>query len=106
MLDVKAAGDVSAYSKLDQMDKVLLVLPHSNMDPECPLSMVSKIETQAHSQLSPSTTCDLLTIKMNHDALCYESQDIVTDELVKAAKTATRRSLQHQESQTAANDCH
>ena len=105
MSEVKAVGDLStlAYGKLAQLAKVLLVLPHSNVDPERLFSMVGKIETQAQSQLSPSTTCDLLTVQMNHDALCYESHDIVTDELVKAAKTATRQSLQHQ-SPSAAND--
>ena len=92
-----------AYGKLAQLAKVLLVLPHSNVDPERLFSIVGKIETPTRSQLSPSITCDLLTVKVNHDAPCYESHDIVTDELVKAAKAATRRSLQHQ-SPSAANN--
>ena len=42
-------------------------------------------------------------ILMNNDASCYESYNIVPDELVKDVKTATFRSLQHQ-SPSAAND--
>ena len=56
--------------------------------------MLGKIETQSRSLLSPSTTSDLLTVKMNHDAPCYLSEDLVTDKLLQEAKSATRRSLQ------------
>ena len=56
------------------------------------LSMLGKIEMQSRSLLSPS--CDLLTIKINHDAPCYLNQDLVTDKLLQEAKSATRRSLQ------------
>jgi hypothetical protein len=82
-----------AYSNLARLAKILLVLPHSNADPERLFSMLGKIETQSRSLLSPST-CDLLTVKMNHDAPCYLSQDLVTDKLLQEAKSATRRSLQ------------
>ena len=92
----KAIGDTSslAYPNLSRLAKILLVLPHSNVDPESLFSMVGKIETQSRSQLSTSTTSDLLTVKMNHDATCFESKDLMTDELLKAAKSATRRRLQ------------
>ena len=50
--------------------------------------MLGKIETQSRSLLSPSTTCDLLTVKMNHDAPCYLSEDLVTDKLLQEAKSA------------------
>ena len=92
----KAIGDLSslAYPTLSELAKTLLVLPHSNVDPERLFSMVGKIETQSRSQLSSSTTCDLLTVKMNHDSHCFVSRDLVTDDLLKAAKSATRRSLQ------------
>lgn len=56
-----------AYSNLARLAKILLVLPHSNADPERLFSMLGKIETQSQSQLNSSTTCDLLTVKMNHD---------------------------------------
>ena len=92
----KAIGDLSslAYPTLSELAKTLLVLPHSNVDPERLFSMVGKIETQSRSQLSSSTTCDLLTVKMNHDSHCFASKDLVIDDLLKAAKSATRRSLQ------------
>ena len=83
-----------AYANLAHLAKILLVLPHSNADPERLLSMLGKIETQSRSLLSPSTTCDLLTVKLNHDAHCYLSEDLVTDKLLQEAKSATRRSLQ------------
>ena len=83
-----------AYSNLARLAKVVLVLPHSNADPERLFSMVGKIETQSRSHLTPSTTCDLLTVKMNHDSACYSSQDLITDKLLQEAKSATRRSLQ------------
>ena len=60
-----------AYSNLARLAKILLVLPHSNVEPERLFSMVGKIETQSRSLLSSSTTCDLLTVKMNHDAPCF-----------------------------------
>ena len=82
------------YSNLARLVKILLVLPYSNADPECLFSMLVNIATQSRSILSPSTTCDLLTVKMNHDAPCYLSQDLVTDKLLQEAKSATRRSLQ------------
>ena len=83
-----------AYSNLARLAKVVLVLPHSNADPERLFSMVGKIETQSRSRLTPSTTCDLLTVKMNHDSACYSSQDLITDKLLQEAKSATRRCLQ------------
>ena len=52
------------YANLARLAKILLVLPHSNADPERLFSMLGKIETQSRSLLSPSTTCDLLTVKL------------------------------------------
>ena len=57
-------------------------------------SMLGKIETQSRSLLSPSTVCDLLTVKLNHDAPCYSSDDLFTDKLLQEAKSATHRSLE------------
>ena len=73
-----------------------LVLPHSNVDRKCVFSMVGKIETKSPSQLSPSTTIDLLTVKMNHIKPCYACTDTVRRKFIDAAKTATRRRLQNQ----------
>ena len=75
---------------------VLPVLPHSNVDHERAFSMVGKIETKSRSQFSPSTTFDLLTVKMNHIEPCYACTDTVSREFIDAAKTATRRRLQNQ----------
>ena len=55
--------------------------------------MVGHIETDEHSQLKPSTTCSLLTVKMNHRRPCYASTDLLTDDFLKDAKAATHRSL-------------
>ena len=50
---------------------ILLVLPHSNADPERLFSMVRKIETVERRQLDTSTVCDLLSVKINNDKPCY-----------------------------------
>ena len=84
-----------AYSNLARLAKILLVLPHSNADPERLFSMLGKIQTQSRSQLSSSTTCNLLTIKMNHDESCYLSQNLMTDQLIQNTRSATRRCLQN-----------
>ena len=96
MSNVHAVTDLStlSFEELAKLAKVLLVLPHSNVDPERVFSMVSKVETKSRSQLNPSTTIDLLTVKMNHVEPCYACTNIVSKEFIDAAKTATRRSLQ------------
>ncbi len=49
-----AIGDLSsAYRNLSELAKTVLVLPHSNADPERLFSMVGKIEIQPRSLLSP-----------------------------------------------------
>ena len=72
------------YSNLVCLAKILLVLRHSNVEPECLFSMVGKIKSC--SLLSSSTTCDLLTVKMNHDAPCFLSQDLITGDLLLESK--------------------
>ena len=54
----------------------------------------TQLETQSRSCLTPATTCDLLTVKMNHDPACYSSQDLITDKLLQEARSATWCSLQ------------
>ncbi|KAI6648273.1 hypothetical protein LOD99_12082 [Oopsacas minuta] len=97
-LEVVTSVDLSdsplAYSNLSKLSKILLTLPHSNADPERLFSMVKKIGTDSRSLLSPSTTCDLLNIKMDHDTACYLSQDLISEELIEIAKKATRKSLE------------
>ena len=82
-----------AYSNLTHLLKILLVLPHSNADPERLFSLVGNIETESRSLLNPSTKADLLNVKMNHDGPCYLSGDLMPEKLLKDAKQAT--SLQY-----------
>ena len=43
--------EVFRFSALFKFAQILLVLPHSNADPECLFSMVRKIETEERWQL-------------------------------------------------------
>ena len=92
--------DTLRFGMLSKLAKVLLVLPHSNADPERLFSMVRKIETELRRNLDPSTVCDLFSIKVNSDQPCYDSKHLITESLIARAKTATRRSLQHLEPPT------
>ena len=92
MGEIKAISDTSQlrFGSL-AMAKTVLVLPHSNADPERLLSMVHKIETEHRTRLSPDTVADLLSYKINIvNAL---RMSILTPELLQAAKSATMRSL-------------
>ena len=88
-------GDTSQkrFSKLAQLCKILLVLPHSNADPERLFSMVNKVETDQRGSLKASTVTDLISVKMNTDSACYDSGGLFTSALLKSAKSATMRSL-------------
>ena len=90
---IQKPGDVSQkhFGNLGGLCKTLLVLPHSNADPERLFSIVRKIDTEQRRSLSPSTIQDLLAIKLNNDPSCFEQQ--FTSESLKSAKSATRRSL-------------
>ena len=56
--------------------------------------MVRKIETDQRKQLDTSTVCDLLSVKLNNDAPCYDSgKSLITPSLILSARSATRRSL-------------
>ena len=50
-------GDLSLYLQ------VLLVLSHSNTEPE----QCTEIEREERDQLEPSTLCDLFSVKINKD---------------------------------------
>ena len=90
-------GDSSQkrFINLSQLCKILLVLPHSNADPERLFSMVQKIETDQRGSLKPSTVQDLISVKMNTDRVCYDvnSEGLFTSDFLKSAKSATMRSL-------------
>ena len=95
MSDIKQPGNLEEkrFQQLSDLCKVLLVLPHSTADPERLFSMIKKIETDQRNSISPSTLCNLLSMKINTDLPCFESSDLFTPDLLMAAKTATERSL-------------
>ena len=95
MAEVRSVTDSETfrYSVLSKLAKILLILPHSNADPERLFSMVRKIETDQRKQLDPSTVCDLLSVKINNDNPCYSNQPLMTPTMLISAKSATRRSL-------------
>ena len=95
--DVRAVTDSETYrfGALAHLAKTLLVLPHSNA--ERLFSMVCKIETDQRKHLDVSTVCDLLSVKINNDHPCFDSQALVTPQMLSSAKSATMRSLHHQD---------
>ena len=78
---------------LSVLAKVLLVLPHSNADPERLFSMIRKIDTEQRKLLDPSTVCDLLSVKVNNDHPCYDNKSLTTHSLLSSAKSSTQRLL-------------
>ena len=57
------------FGTLAQLAKTLLVLPHSNAEPDRLFSMVRKFETEQRKRLDPSTVCDLPSTKINDSLL-------------------------------------
>ena len=96
MGELKVITDLASlrFGTLSKLAKILLVLPHSNADPERLFSMVRKIETEHRERLDPSTVCDLLSTKINNDNVCYDNKYLVSDSFLRSVKTATRRSLE------------
>ena len=95
MAEVKSVTNLEVYrfGTLSSFAQVLLVLPHSNADPERLFSMVRKIETEARGNLDPSTVCDLLSVKINNDTPCYSNSHLINDSMLQKAKKATTESL-------------
>ena len=93
--DMKTVKDLETlrFEKLSLLAKALLVLPHSNADPERLFSMVRKIYTELRRQMDPSTLSSLLSVKVNNDNPCYLNQELMSDAFVTSAKSATQRSL-------------
>ena len=81
------------YSLLSRLAKILLVIPHSNGDPERLFSMIRKICTDHRKSLAPSTICDLLSAKLNNSNVCYDNCKLLTTDFLRSIKTATSRSL-------------
>ena len=93
--DMKTVADLETlrFEKLSLLAKALLVLPHSNADPERLFSMVRKVYTELRRQMDPSTLSSLLSVKVNNDNPCYLNQEFMSDAFVTSAKSATQRSL-------------
>ncbi len=93
--DICSITDTEMYrfSVLGDLAKTLLVLPHSNADPERLFSMVRKIESDQRKHLDVSTVCDLLSVKINNDRVCYDNQALMTPQMLSSAKSATIKSL-------------
>ena len=86
--------EVRRFGVLSNFAQVLLILPHSNADPERLFSMVRKIETEERGKLDPSTVCDLLSVKINNDKPCYLNSHLINDSMLSNAKSATMKSLE------------
>ena len=85
--------ELRRFGVLCSLAKILLVLPHSNADPEHLFSMVRKIETEQRRQLDISTVSDLLSVNINNDKPCYLNTHLINDDLLLKAKKATMESL-------------
>ena len=93
----KPAGEIGEkrFGHLTGFCKTLLVLPHSTADPERLFSMIGKVDTSQRSSLLPSTVCNILSAKINHDQECFKTNELVTPDLIAQAKSATTRSLRN-----------
>ena len=87
------------FGTLSHLAKILLVLPHSNADPERLFSMVRKIDTEQRRRLDSSTVCDLLCSEINNDSACYDNKFRLSDKFLRSVKLDTRRSLEKQTDQ-------
>lgn len=83
----KRFGNLAAFCK------TLLVLPHSIADPERLYDRKNKIDISQRSSLLPSTVCNVLSVKMNHDLECFRTNELITPHLLSQPKTATTHSL-------------
>ena len=81
------------FSLLSQLAKRLMILPHSNADPERLFSMVRNIVTDHRRRLDPSTICDLLSAKVNNSKPCFDNSHLLSDDFLNSVKTATKRTL-------------
>ena len=97
--DIRTVADLETlrFGKLSELAKVLLVLPHSNADPERLFSMVRKIYTELRRQMDPSTLTSLLSVKVNNTQPCYLNESLMSDTLIANARLATQTSLKTSE---------
>ena len=95
MAEVHSVMDLKVYhfGVLSSFAQILLVLPHSNADPERLFSMVRKVETEERRQLDPSTVCDLFNVKKNNDKPCFSNKHLINDSMLASAEAATMNSL-------------
>ena len=69
----------------------LLTIPASNADSERGFSMLRKIHTDQRSNLNQSTIIALMSLKLNSDSCCYNSE--LSEDLLKCCKKATNKFL-------------
>ena len=76
MADVRAAVDMECFyfSLLSQFAKCILVLLHSNADPESLLSMLRAVVTEQQKHPDPSTVNALLSAEINNDRVMLSQQ--------------------------------
>ena len=86
--DVRTVTDLETlrFGKLAELSKALLVLPHSNADPERLFSMVRKIYTELRRHMDPTTLSDLLSVKLNNDNPCYLNETLMSENFIETAK--------------------
>ena len=98
---ISKPGDSSRkrFERLTKLCKILLVLSHSNADPERLFSMVQKVETEQRASMKSSTVRDVISVKMNSDSTCFNSRNLFTPDLLHSAKSATMQSLRSSGSQ-------
>lgn len=90
--DITTVTDLNSlrFGKLAQLSKALLLLPHSNADPERLFSMVRNIYTEQTRQMDPTTLNSLLCVKINNGTPCFENKSLVMSEsIIESATTAT-----------------
>ena len=69
----------------------LLTIPASNADSERGFSMLRKIHTDQRSNLNQSTIIALMSLKLNSDGCCYNSE--LSEDLLQCCKKATNKYL-------------
>ena len=85
---MKCGDGMLKFSKLSQVAKLALVLPHSNADEERVFSMVTKNKTSFRPNLKlDGTLCSIITVKLANPEPCMDYEPPPT--VIQTAKKAT-----------------
>ena len=90
----------SSYPALSKLMCTVVCVPHSNASSERVFSMLKKIYTEQRSELCSDTINSLLSIKMNIDTCCYNTE--LSPPLLRKLKRAAME-YNEQHSSTASN---